>query len=100
MSQKKNRQGKKFIEVGNKSKGINFAEEQLKIQRIKRIIDEEKMAEIKLQKENNLLVHEQLLQKLTVEHMKQIHKLEYREAEAKAQISELRLQRENEKIVQ
>jgi len=70
----------------------------LKIQRVKRIIDEErKLAEIKLQKENNLLIHDQLVQKLTIERIKQIHELELREAQAKAKLCELRLQRENEK---
>ncbi|XP_018303520.1 uncharacterized protein, partial [Mycetomoellerius zeteki] len=89
-SQKRNRQ-KNLV----KQEIINSTEQELKIQRINRITEEEtKMSDIKLQKENNLLVHEQLVQKLTIEHMKQIHKLEYREAEAKTQLSELRLQRE------
>jgi len=97
-SQKKNRQEKKFIEARNKCTEINSEEQLLKIQRIKRIIDEEKkLAEIKLQKENNLLIHDQLVQKLTIEHIKQIHELELREAQAKVKLCELRLQRKNEK---
>jgi len=56
-----------------------------------------KLAKIKLQKENNLLIHDQLVQKLTIERIKQIHELELREAQAKAKLCELRLQRENEK---
>jgi len=83
-SQKKNRQEKKFIKARNKCTEINSAEQHLKIQHIKRIIDEErKLAEIKLQKENNLLIHDRLVQKLTIEHIKQIHELELHEAQAK-----------------
>jgi len=94
-----NRQEKKFIEARNKCTEINSKEQHLKIQRVKRIIDEErKLAKIKLQKENNLLFHDQLVQKLTIEHIKQIHELELHEAHAKVKLCELRLQRENEKI--
>lgn len=100
MAPKKIRQETKSINIRNKSVEIHPEEQQLKIERLKRIMAEEtEVAELKLQREKNLLDHELLVQSLIVQHIKRIQELEHREAKAKAQLSELQLEKENIKLI-
>lgn len=96
MIQKKKAKFKDIYDVKNQSVEMN-SEQELKIQRLKQIIEQEKeLSEIKLKRENNLLAHEFCVQELTVEHMKQLHKFQLYEAQAKYELSELLLNKKKE----
>lgn len=64
-----------------------------KVQRIEQLMNREiKIAEIKLKREESLLAHEMAVQELTLQHMKRMHDLEYREIETKIRLTEVQLQ--------
>lgn len=76
----------------------NIAEEELKVERIRRIMDQKaNAAEIEMQRKKNLLAHELLVQKISVEHMERMHELEYRQGVLKIELSELQVQKEKTK---
>lgn len=80
MIQNKSRQEKRTCSnIEKKSLEVNIAEEELKVKRIKQIMDQEtSIAEIEMQRKKNLLAHDLLIQKITVEHMRRMHELDYR----------------------
>lgn len=97
MTKKRSRQEKTCVNIEKKSLDINIAEEELKLERIRRIMEQEAAAaEIELQRKKNLLAHDLRIQEITMEHTRRMHELEYRQAVLKTELSELQVRKEKE----
>lgn len=78
----------------------SFVEEDtVKIERIKRIMEQEKdVADMRLAHEKKITAMQENFEKENLLMRKELHALEIRAATAKAQLVELHLQREKEKV--